>query len=784
MVNQTQGGERYQDLTTPNPQSLHLFKPDGTLARPALEPLSPSDQMKVRQSLLERLSLELHLCHVSHLSKDSSDAFYENLPSLDPLKKPSSSFQKVEKSSSSSSSSATKVEPRLPSSLPPLLPLPPVPPLRQVISSSSSVTSNKPRGISSEGLPLPSTSSLHPKQDRSSSTPSLSGVPSAVAPKQETRSAASQTISSSSPTPTIEKSSSSEENLASEEKSQEAEGVGLSTATRTGGCISSQGLVVYEGDRSRYVEGDQGGLRGTTVDLKRPRESIPSSPQGQPPSNVDAVASDNSGRRTCGEGNLLPLQSGPLQTTPLHERLSIHQQTPIDEGVGGQNKKARLLSPVSPEGPEVSMMPQFSPITPIIENQSGFEGTAGVSRKQEPHAGGGVYTPQASLDGISMSSHMVGLKSSPAPLVKRETSQQPSPNMIRATEEGGSSSSSSLLPLSSSERTPGDPMLTGGSEMLREDFAPPLLSHPLQGSSHALPNRESDLLPDSSSGRALPLQGHLMPQGMGGRSSPRARISTSFSSSISLVKRHSPQDNEEGMATSERTEETGDPATSGSLPSLQPSPFQQAFNPSEMSLPEATQEESSPAGPFPSSMVPQEAIQENTSLQTSLQVSSVSQTYIDSSVEEASASSSSLYVSSDNERHAPIAPERSERDAGGFVHHENISSTSSTVSSPPYTSTGGSGRPVSNVSTSRTSEGNERPAGRGGDPLERVLAEEATVQEASPALVDEVIRVPAMLHNILTAKAECILQWNSEQRQQVLSIRKALRQRGFVVLDQ
>ncbi|PFH32662.1 RNA recognition motif-containing protein [Besnoitia besnoiti] len=69
-------------------------------------------------------------------------------------------------------------------------------------------------------------------------------------------------------------------------------------------------------------------------------------------------------------------------------------------------------------------------------------------------------------------------------------------------------------------------------------------------------------------------------------------------------------------------------------------------------------------------------------------------------------------------------------------------------------------------------------------PLALILSQEAAVEEAPAALVDEVMRVPAMLRNILTAQASQMLQWNEAQRRQVLSIRKALRQRGCVVLDQ
>ncbi|KFH06642.1 RNA recognition motif-containing protein [Toxoplasma gondii VAND] len=69
------------------------------------------------------------------------------------------------------------------------------------------------------------------------------------------------------------------------------------------------------------------------------------------------------------------------------------------------------------------------------------------------------------------------------------------------------------------------------------------------------------------------------------------------------------------------------------------------------------------------------------------------------------------------------------------------------------------------------------------NPVAAVLALEAAVEEAAPALVDEVMRVPTMLRNILTAPALQMLQWGEAERRQVLSIRKALRKRGCVVLD-
>ncbi|KEP64357.1 UNVERIFIED_CONTAM: RNA recognition motif-containing protein [Hammondia hammondi] len=69
------------------------------------------------------------------------------------------------------------------------------------------------------------------------------------------------------------------------------------------------------------------------------------------------------------------------------------------------------------------------------------------------------------------------------------------------------------------------------------------------------------------------------------------------------------------------------------------------------------------------------------------------------------------------------------------------------------------------------------------NPVAAVLALEAAVEEAAPALVDEVMRVPTMLRNILTAPAMQMLQWGEAERRQVLSIRKALRKRGCVVLD-
>lgn len=331
-------------------------------------------------------------------------------------------------------------------------------------------------------------------------------------------------------------------------------------------------------------EGVQAGLGGNTTELKRPREcspaSIPpSSPQAQ---SVDALASDNRSR-ACGEGTF-PLQSGPVQATALHEQqLSIHQETRADEEVGGQSKKARLLSPVSPE---MSMMPQFSPITPIIENQGGGMPT-------QEHAGS-VYTPQANLDGSSMSSHTaVGLASSPF-LVKSELSHQLSPDnsILRASEETATSSSasSSLLPPSSSERIPppGDLVIsTGSSEILREDFASPLLSRQFLPSQE-LPGSEEDLL-SSSSSRTSALDGRLMPQAMAGRGSP-SRTSVS---SFSLVKRQSAQDTEEGSTTSERRDQTGDAAAAppSLLPSLQPSPFQPALSTPEISVKEEIQEE-------------------------------------------------------------------------------------------------------------------------------------------------------------------------------------------------
>lgn len=85
----------------------------------------------------------------------------------------------------------------------------------------------------------------------------------------------------------------------------------------------------------------------------------------------------------------------------------------------------------------------------------------------------------------------------------------------------------------------------------------------------------------------------------------------------------------------------------------------------------------------------------------------------------------------------------------------------------------------------------QTPAGTAGGDRERasnavaiILAQETAVEEAAPALVDEVMRVPAMLRNILTAQSMQMLQWGETERRQVLSIRKALRKRGCVVLDQ